>query len=60
MLKLSHKNLDIYKILLLLVNEIYAITKTFPNEDRFVLVSYEEQLCRFPTILLKEHREYLL
>jgi hypothetical protein len=40
MLKLSHKNLDIYKILLLLVNEIYAITKTFPNEERFVLVSY--------------------
>ncbi|HEX4374405.1 MAG TPA: four helix bundle protein [Puia sp.] len=39
MLKLSHKNLDVYKISLLLVKEVYSISKTFPNEERFVLVS---------------------
>ena len=39
MLKLSHKNLDVYKISLLLVKEVYSISKTFPNEERFGLVS---------------------
>jgi four helix bundle protein len=35
----SHKNLDVYKISWLLVKEVYAISKTFPTEERFVLVS---------------------
>jgi four helix bundle protein len=39
MLDLSHKNLEVYKISLLLVKEVYAITKVFPKEEQYVLVS---------------------
>lgn len=39
MLQLSHKNLDVYKISLQLVKEVYDLTKTFPKEEQFVLVS---------------------
>ena len=39
MLELSHKNLEVYKIALRLVKEVYAITKTFPKEEQYVLVS---------------------
>ena len=39
MLQLSHKNLEVYKIALQLVKEVYAITKTFPKEEQYVLVS---------------------
>ena len=39
MLNLSHKQLDVYKIALLMVNEIYTITKAFPKEEQFVLVT---------------------
>ena len=39
MLNLSHKNLDVYKISLQLIKEIYKLTKTFPREELFVLVS---------------------
>ena len=39
MLELSHKNLEVYKTALLLVKEIYAVTKTFPKEEQYVLVS---------------------
>ncbi len=39
MLKLSHKNLDVYKFSLKLVEEVYKVTKTFPKEELFVLVS---------------------
>lgn len=39
MLQLSHKNLDVYKIALQLVKEVYNLTKTFPKEEQFVLVS---------------------
>ena len=39
MLELSHKNLEVYKIALQLVKEVYAITKTFPKEEQYVLVS---------------------
>ena len=39
MLNLSHKQLDVYKIALLMVNEVYNITKIFPKEEQFVLVT---------------------
>ena len=39
MLNLSHKNLDVYKISLPLLKEIYSVTKLFPKEELFVLVS---------------------
>ena len=39
MLELSHKNLEVYKIALQLVKEVYAITKIFPKEEQYVLVS---------------------
>ena len=39
MLNLSHKNLDVYKISLKLIEEVYKVTKEFPKEELFVLVS---------------------
>lgn len=39
MLELSHKNLEVYKTALMLVKEIYAVTKTYPKEEQYVLVS---------------------
>jgi 23S rRNA-intervening sequence protein len=39
MLDLSHKNLEVYKVSLLLVKEVYAVTKVFPKEEQYVLVS---------------------
>jgi four helix bundle protein len=39
MLNLSHKNLEVYKISLILVNEIYSITKKFPREELYGLIS---------------------
>ena len=39
MLNLAHKNLEVYKIALNLVKEVYLHTKTFPKEEQFVLVS---------------------
>ena len=39
MLNLSHKNLEVYKVSLLLVKEIYDITKGFPKEKQFALVN---------------------
>jgi four helix bundle protein len=39
MLQLSHKKLEVYKIALTLVKEVYAVTRNFPPEERFGLVS---------------------
>jgi len=39
MLKLNHKNLDVWKVSMKLVKEVYTITKTFPKEELFGLVS---------------------
>ena len=39
MLNLSHKNLEVYKISLKLVEEVYKVTKQFPKEEQFVLIS---------------------
>jgi len=39
MLNLSHKNLEVYKIVIMLVKEVYKLTKTFPKEELYVLVS---------------------
>jgi four helix bundle protein len=39
MLHLSHKKLDVYNIALKLVKEVYTVTKTFPAEERYVLVT---------------------
>ena len=39
MLDLSHKNLEVYKVSLLLVKEVYTVTKEFPKEEQYVLVS---------------------
>jgi four helix bundle protein len=39
MLKLAHKNLEVYQIALNLVKEVYHVTEKFPKEEQFVLVS---------------------
>ena len=39
MLNLSHKKLDVYKIALQFVKEVYRITRSYPKEEQFVLVT---------------------
>jgi four helix bundle protein len=39
MLTLSHKSLEVYRISLKLIQEVYRITKLFPKEEQFVLIS---------------------
>ena len=39
MLDLSHKKLDVYQLALKFVNQIYNLTKLFPKEEQFGLVS---------------------
>jgi len=39
MLQLAHKKLDVYEIALNLTKEIYELTKSFPKEEQFVLIS---------------------
>jgi four helix bundle protein len=39
MLNLSHKNLDVYKLSLKLLEEVYKATKLFPKEEIYVLVA---------------------
>lgn len=39
MLNSAHKNLEVYKIGLQLVKEVYNLTKGFPKEEQYVLVN---------------------
>jgi four helix bundle protein len=39
MLNLGHKKLHVYQISLSLVKEVYRLTKDFPPEERYGLVS---------------------
>jgi four helix bundle protein len=39
MLNLSHKHLEVYKILLLLVKEVYKLTKILPKDEHFNITS---------------------
>lgn len=39
MLDLSHKKLDVYHLAINLVKEVYELTKHFPKEEQFVLIS---------------------
>ena len=39
MLQLAHKKLEVYKISLLLVKEVYKLTASFPKDERFILVN---------------------
>ena len=39
MLDLSHKNLEVYKIALLLVKEVYTVTKLLPKDELYGLTS---------------------
>jgi len=39
MLNLSHKKLEVYAVSLKLVKEVYRLTKDYPQEERFVLVT---------------------
>jgi len=39
MLELSHKKLDVYKISIELIKEVYKLTKIYPKEELFALVS---------------------
>lgn len=39
MLKLNHKNLDVWKLSLDLVVEIYSLTENFPPEEKFGLTN---------------------
>ena len=39
MLDLSHKNLEVYKIALLLVKEVYSVTKLLPKDELYGLTS---------------------
>ncbi len=39
MLKLSHKNLNVWKKSILLVKEIYLLTRNFPPDEKYGLIS---------------------
>lgn len=39
MLNLSHKNLEVYHISMLLVKEVYLLTNDFPKQELYSLVS---------------------
>ena len=39
MLELSHKKLDVWKLSVELVKEVYKLTATFPKEELFILTS---------------------
>jgi four helix bundle protein len=39
LLQLSHKNLEVYKVSLNLIKEVYKATASFPKEEQFVLIS---------------------
>ena len=39
MLILSHKNLEVYRLSLQLMEETYKITKSFPKDEQYILVS---------------------
>lgn len=39
MLNLSHKNLEVYRLSLQLMEETYKITKSFPKDEQYILVS---------------------
>ncbi len=39
MLKLNHKNLEVWKVSLNLVKDVYVVTKFYPKEELFGLVS---------------------
>ena len=39
MLNLSHKKLDVYNMCLQFVKEVYQLTKLYPKEEQFVLVT---------------------
>ncbi|HJS53119.1 MAG TPA: four helix bundle protein [Chitinophagaceae bacterium] len=39
MLQLAHKKLDVYGFALNLTKEIYELTKAFPKEEQFLLIS---------------------
>jgi four helix bundle protein len=39
MLNLSHKKLDVYLVSLKLLEQVYLLTKLFPVDERFLLVS---------------------
>lgn len=45
MLNLSHKTLDVYKISLLLMQEIYQLTKKYPQEEKYTLVGQLRRAC---------------
>lgn len=39
MLQLSHKQLEVYQLALKLIKEVYTLTKAFPSDEKYVLVS---------------------
>ncbi|MCK5457310.1 MAG: four helix bundle protein [Melioribacteraceae bacterium] len=39
MLKLNHKILDVWKVSMKLVKEVYLITKSFPKEEKYSLTN---------------------
>ena len=43
MLKLSHKNLDVYRFSIQLLEEIYKTTKSFPKEEQYSRLSKREK-----------------
>ena len=39
MLKLSHKDLDVYRFALKFVKEVYTLTNNFPGKEQYVLTN---------------------
>ena len=39
MLRLSHKGLEVYKMAMLYLKEVYTLTKSFPKEEQFALIN---------------------
>lgn len=39
MLTLAHKNLEVYRLALVLVREVYQLTRRFPKEEQYTLTT---------------------
>ena len=59
MLDLSHKKLDVYQFSLKLIEEVYKVTRLFPKEEQYVLISQVRRAAiSISSILQKEPRAY--
>ncbi|MGM8362785.1 four helix bundle protein [Flavobacterium sp. ARAG 55.4] len=57
----DHKGLDVWKQSMLLAEDVYALTKEFPSEEKYGLSSQiKRAVVSIPAILLKEPEEKVI